>query len=116
MIHMSASNKKKLRKEQQAAALTEKQLAEQKESKKLKIYTVSFVAVLALIVVAALVVGGITSFNNSGILQRNTDAVTIGDFTLSNADLNFSISSRSKMITTTGTTATVKTPSCMCSG
>ena len=86
---MSASSKKKLRKEQNAAALTEKQLAEQKESKKLKIYTVSFVAVLALIVVAALVVGGITSFNNSGILQRNTDAVTIGDFTLSNADLNF---------------------------
>ena len=86
---MSASSKKKLRKEQNAAALTEKQLAQQKESKKLKVYTVSFVAVLALVVVAALVVAGVTSFMNSGILQRNTDAVTIGDSTLSNAELNF---------------------------
>ena len=86
---MSASSKKKLRKEQNAAALTEKQLAQQKESKKLKVYTISFVAVLALVVVAALVVAGVTSFMNSGILQRNTDAVTIGDSTLSNAELNF---------------------------
>lgn len=86
---MSASSKKKLRKEQNAAALTEKQLAEQKESKKLKVYTVSFVAVLALVVVAALVVAGVTGFMNSGFLQRNNDAVTIGDTTLSNADLNF---------------------------
>ena len=86
---MSASSKKKLRKEQNAAALTEKQLAEQKESKKLKVYTISFVAVLALVVVAALVVAGVTGFMNSGFLQRNNDAVTIGDATLSNADLNF---------------------------
>ena len=86
---MSASSKKKLRKEQNAAAMTEKQLAEQKESKKLKIYTVIFVTVLALILVAALVVGFITEFNNSGFMQKNTDAVTIGDSTLSNADLNY---------------------------
>ena len=86
---MSASDKKKLRKEQNAAALTEKQLAEQKESKKLKTYTISFVAVLALVVVIALVVGIVTSYVNSGILQRNTDALTIGDSTLTNADLNF---------------------------
>lgn len=86
---MSASDKKKLRKEQNAAALTEKQLAEQKESKKLKTYTISFVAVLALVVVVALVVGLVTSYVNSGILQRNTDAVAFGDSTLSNADLNF---------------------------
>ena len=86
---MSASSKKKLRKEQNAAALTEKQLAEQKESKKLKTYTISFVAVLALVVVAALVVGLVTAYINSGILQRSTNAVTIGDSTLTNADLNF---------------------------
>ena len=86
---MSASSKKKLRKEQNAAALTEKQLAEQKESKKLKTYTISFVAVLALVVVAALVVGLVTTYINSGILQRSTNAVTIGDSTLTNADLNF---------------------------
>ena len=86
---MSASSKKKLRKEQNAAAMTEKQQAQQKEAKKLKIYTVSFVAVLALIVVAALVVGGVTAIKNGGILQRMTDAVTIGDTTLSNAELNY---------------------------
>ena len=86
---MSASSKKKLRKEQNAAALTEKQLAEQKESKKLKVYTLSFVAVLALVIVAAMVVGIVTGVMNSGVMQRNTDAVTIGDTTLTNADLNF---------------------------
>ena len=89
MIHMSASSKKKLRKEQVAAAMTEKQLAQQKEAKKLKIYSITFVAVLALIVVAALVVGSINIVNNSGILQKSTDAVVIGDSVLSNADLNF---------------------------
>ena len=86
---MSASSKKKLRKEQVAAAMTEKQLAQQKEAKKLKIYSITFVAVLALIVVAALVVGSINIVNNSGILQKSTDAVVIGDSVLSNADLNF---------------------------
>ncbi len=86
---MSASSKKKLRKEQNAAALTEKQLAQQKESKKLKAYTVTFVAVIAVVVAAALIVGAVTGIMNSGILQRSTDAVTIGDTTLTNADLNF---------------------------
>ena len=86
---MSASSKKKLRKEQNAAALTEKQLAAQKESKKLKVYTTTFVAVIALVVAAALVVGGVTAFLNSGILQRSTNALTVGDSTLTNADLNF---------------------------
>ena len=86
---MSASSKKKLRKELNAAALTEKQLAEQKESKKLKTYTITFVAVLALVIVAALVVAAVNGVVNSGVLQRNTDAVTIGDTTLSGADLNF---------------------------
>ena len=36
---MSASNKKKLRKEQESVKLTEKQLTAQKEAKKLKLYT-----------------------------------------------------------------------------
>ena len=86
---MSASSKKKLRKEQNAAALTEKQLAAQKESKKLKAYTTTFTVLIVLVVVAALAVAGFTAFMNSGILQRNTNALTIGDVTLTNADLNF---------------------------
>ena len=54
---MSASSKKKLRKEQEAAALTEKQLAEQKEAKKLKLYTAAFVIVLVALLVVAVVFG-----------------------------------------------------------
>ena len=54
---MSASSKKKLRNEQEAAKLTERQLAEQKEAKKLKLYTAIFVVVLAALLVVALWVG-----------------------------------------------------------
>ena len=51
---MSASSKKKLRKEQNAAAMTEKQLQEQKEAKKLRLYTGIFaVAIAVMILVVA---------------------------------------------------------------
>ena len=86
---MSASTKKKLRKEENAAKLTEKQLAEQKEAKKLKGYTMTFVIVVCLVLVAAVAIMGVTAFNNSGILQRNTDAMTVGQHTLNNAELNY---------------------------
>ena len=49
--YMSASSKKKLRKEQNMAALTEKQQKQRKEDKKLKAYTVSFIIVMVLILV-----------------------------------------------------------------
>ena len=86
---MSASSKKKLRNEQQAAKMTEKQLAEQKEAKKLKIYTISFVAVVAILLVVAIVVGATQTIANSGIREKNTTAVTIGDHKISNAELNY---------------------------
>lgn len=86
---MSASSKKKLRKELESAQLTEKQLAQQKEAKKFRTYTTVFVAVLALVLVAAIGVISITAYNNSGIRERTTNAVTIGSHTLSNADLNY---------------------------
>lgn len=86
---MSASTKKKLRKEENAAKLTEKQLAEQKEAKKLKGYTTAFAVVVSLVLVAAVVIMGVTTFNNSGILERNTDALTVGEHTLNNAELNY---------------------------
>ena len=86
---MSASTKKKLRKEENAVKLTEKQLAEQKEAKKLKGYTMTFVILVCLVLVAAVAIMGVTAFNNSGILQRNTDAVTVGEHTLNNAELNY---------------------------
>ena len=43
---MSASDKKKLRKEEAVAKLTERQAAEQNEAKKLKLYTTIFAVVV----------------------------------------------------------------------
>ena len=86
---MSASSKKKLRSELNAAKLTERQLAEQKEAKKLKLLTMSFTAVLAVILVVAIAFASVQFVNNSGIMQKNTVAATIGDTKLSNAQLNY---------------------------
>ena len=86
---MSASSKKKLRSEQNAAKLTERQLAEQKEAKKLKVLTMSFTAVLAVILVVAIAFASVQFVNNSGIKEKNTVAATIGDIELSNAQLNY---------------------------
>ena len=86
---MSASHKKNLSKEQKNAQLTERQLHEQKEAQKLKIYTAVFTGVLAVLVVLALVFGVSKFITNNGILERNTVAVTIGEHELSNAELNY---------------------------
>ncbi|MBQ3192435.1 MAG: peptidylprolyl isomerase [Oscillospiraceae bacterium] len=86
---MSASSKKKLRKEQEAAKMTEKQLAAQKEAKKVNLYTAAFVAVMAVILVVAIVVGVSQTITNTGIREKNTVAMTIGEEKLSNAQLNY---------------------------
>jgi parvulin-like peptidyl-prolyl isomerase len=69
--------------------MTERQLKEQKEAKKLKLMTVSFTAVLALILVVAIAFASIQFVANSGIREKNTVALTIGDKELSNAQLNY---------------------------
>ncbi len=86
---MSASNKKKLRSEQNSQKMTERQLQEQKEAKKLKIYTTVFVTVLALLVLAAacLIVSGAVA--KSGVLERNTVAVTVGEHEITSAEMNY---------------------------
>ena len=81
---MSASSKKKLRKELNAAAMTEKQLQEQKEAKKLRLYTGIFAAV---IVVMILVVAA-SRIGSSGIIPRSTTALTVGGTKVSAAELN----------------------------
>lgn len=86
---MSASRKKNLSNELKEQKLTERQLHEQKEAKKLKIYTAVFTAVLAILLVLALVFGVSKFITNNGILEKNTVAVTIGDHELTNADLNY---------------------------
>lgn len=86
---MSASNKKKLRKEQGAEKLTEKQLAAQKEAKTTRLYTIAFVAVLVVLIVIAVYVGVTQTVKNTGYYEKRTTAVQIGDHTLSNAELNY---------------------------
>ena len=86
---MSASSKKKLRNAEQAEKLTEKQLAEQKEAKKLKLYTTLAVVILAALVLFAAYVGISRTISNSGIRERNTVALTIGEHKISNAELNY---------------------------
>ena len=73
--YMSASDKKKLRKEEREAALTERQKKEQKEAKQLKAYTLTFAILMVLVV--AIVVGVVVSPMIEGIVIRNTQALSI---------------------------------------
>ena len=86
---MSASSKKKLRKEQNAAQLTEKQLNEQKEAKKLKTQTIVFVVAIALVLAIGLASLSFSAYKASGITERLTTALTIGEHKLSTAELNY---------------------------
>ena len=86
---MSASSKKKLRNAQQAEKMTEKQLAEQQEAKKLKLYSTLAVVILIALVVFAAYIGISKTVTSSGIRERNTVALTIGEEKISNAELNY---------------------------
>lgn len=86
---MSASDKKKLRKEQSAAILSEKQKQAQAEAKKLKIYTISFVSIIALIVFATLAILGVRLYEQSGIVEKTTIAATIGDREINTVEMNY---------------------------
>ena len=86
---MSASSKKQLRKEQNAAMLTERQLQEQKEAKKLKLQTISFIVVIALILAIGVGILGTTIISGSGIIERSTTAAVIGEHKLSSAEMNY---------------------------
>ncbi len=81
---MSASSKKKLRNEQNAAAMTEKQLQEQKEAKKLRLYTGLFIAAMAVVLLVVIV----SRVLGTGIIPRSTTALTIGGTKVSAAELN----------------------------
>ena len=87
--YMSASSKKKLRKEQAAAAMTEKQLQEQKEAKKLKTISIVFIAVMLAVALIAATILIVRAVNNSGIIEKKTVAVTIGDHELDSLQMNY---------------------------
>lgn len=86
---MSASAKKKLRKEENAALMTEKQLKAQKETKKVKIYTTVFVVVLAVVLVASLIIAGTNIIKGSGIKQKNTVAAVIDGHEFSSVEMSY---------------------------
>lgn len=84
---MSASDKKKLRKEQAAATVTEKQRTEKKEQKKLKAYTVTFI--IAMVLVVAIFVGTVLQAPVATLLMKSTTAVTIGEHKVDSVQFNY---------------------------
>ena len=86
---MSASSKKKLRNAEQSGKLTERQLEEQKKNKEVRMYTIGFTVVVALLVVVAIVVGGMQAYNNAGIKERKTIAYTVGDHELNSVTMSY---------------------------
>ena len=86
---MSASDKKKLRKEEKAVKLTERQLKEKAEAKKLKRNTVIFVTAMVLVVCIALGVLGVRAFNRYGVIERFTIAATVGGHEINSIELSY---------------------------
>ena len=85
---MSASKKKQLHSEN-TEKLTERQILEQKEAKKVKLYSIGFVVVLVALIAVAVWAGVSRSVEASGVHERNTIAATVGEHQLSNAELNY---------------------------
>ena len=84
---MSASDKKKLRKEQYVANLTEKQQKELKETKKLKTYTLTFAIIMLLVV--AIIIGVSVRSPIMSAVNKKQHAVTIGEHKLSTVDFTY---------------------------
>ncbi len=86
---MSASDKKRLRKEQNNQQMTEKQRREKAEAKKLKAYTWTFSIAMILVVCIAFGVLIARFINQSGVFQKNTIAATIGDHELNTVEFSY---------------------------
>ncbi|MBQ3000465.1 MAG: peptidylprolyl isomerase [Oscillospiraceae bacterium] len=86
---MSASDKKKLRKEQNASKMTERQTQAQKEAKQLKRYTAAFVSIIAIILVVAIGIVAVRGVVQSGYLQNKSVAAVVGGRELSAVELSY---------------------------
>ena len=84
---MSASNQKKLRKEKAAAYMSERQKAEAKERKKMKVYTTTFWIVLSLCL--CIVLGTVLANPVKNMTRKNTVAMTIGSHELTAVEVNY---------------------------
>ena len=86
--YMSASNKKKLRKENAAAELTAKQQKQQAEAKKLKTISVTFVVLMLVVALTAASILVVRAVNNTGIIDRNTIAAVTGKHELNSVQMS----------------------------
>lgn len=86
---MSASSKKKLRKEQQALQMTDKQQQAKKEAKKLRIYTISFVLVMAIILTSFIGIIVYNSVDFPGIMARHNTVLEVNDHDISAVELSY---------------------------
>ena len=86
---MSASSKKKLRNAQESEKLTERQVSAQKEAKKLKIYTAAFIVITVILLVTAITVGVMQIIDKSGIRQKNSVAMTVGDSQINALEMSY---------------------------
>lgn len=86
---MSASSKKKLRKELAAEMLTEKQQQAKKEAKKLKAMSISFVAIMLVIAIvfSAVLIGN--GINRSGYFYKKTIAATVNGKAVNSVQVNY---------------------------
>ncbi len=85
---MSASQQKKNRQEQTDAAVNPKQeraAQAKKDARKLKILTISFSAVLVVLLLVV-IIGGVTS---TGVIERNSTAVILGDHKLTAVEVKY---------------------------
>ena len=86
---MSASSKKKLRKEQKAVAMTERQNVEKKEAKKLKRNTILFVAAISLVLVAFVGILAWQWISGNGLFQKSTTAAVVNGKELNSVEFNY---------------------------
>ena len=86
---MSASSKKKLRKEQNIEVMTERQKKERSDAKKLKAMTVTFVVTLIAIVGIFLGSIGWNLITTNGLIEKATIALTVGDHKLNSVTMNY---------------------------
>ncbi len=86
---MSASSKKKLRKEQNTEVMTERQKKERSEARKLKAMTATFVVVLVTIVCIFLGSIGWNIITTNGLIEKATIALTVGDHKLNSITMNY---------------------------
>lgn len=86
---MSASNKKKLRKEQAAEMMTERQKKERAEAKSTKALTAVFIVALVLVVGIFLGTQVVNLVKINGLIEKATIAATVGNHKLNSITMNY---------------------------